>query len=81
MLMFEINRADERVEIHADRDGLRALIASVEAVLAEAADPASMKPAHTHLMTLAWAGRELDDEPQGGGELVNHVKIYRWDDQ
>ena len=78
MLAFEINEADGKVEIHADADGLRDLIGDLEHVLAAAADPAAVKPAHAHLMTQAWGGSELSDGPQGDGEIVNHVKIYCW---
>ena len=84
MLLWEIDREDGRVFIHADQDGLRTLIAHIEVVLREADDPTGFRPAHTHLWTPAWGGDDLDEPPLFGeklaGEVVNEVKIYCWHD-
>jgi len=34
---------------------------------------------HVHLMTPAWAGNELTDSKQGGGdyEIVNHLRLVK----
>lgn len=39
-------------------------------------------PNHVHLMTNSWGGDELTDEKQGDENIIiNHVKIFKWNDR
>ena len=71
LLTFEINEEQESVEIHADADGIAALIRWLEL--------ASRTNDHQHLMTPEWGGTELSSQSQGpSNRLVNHVRIVPW---
>jgi len=72
LLTFKINEEQENVEIHANAEGVAALIRWLEV--------ASRTNDHQHLMTPEWGGVELSSEPQGSSNrLVNHVRIVPWD--
>ncbi|MDP8100101.1 Imm32 family immunity protein [Pasteurella atlantica] len=71
MLTFEIDKENELVEIHGDKQGLKEL-ANILTNLSEESE-------HVHLMSYDWGGEELDSEPQCmENELVHHVKIMFW---
>jgi hypothetical protein len=54
------------VEIYMDREGLSLLIKKLKAL--------ESKGGHVHLMTPAWAGKELNEKLIGeGNTLVNHL--------
>lgn len=73
-LTFELSADGQELEIHADDDGLKELIESLERVL--------RTRQHDHLMTPAWGGTELTQEPQGErNQLVNKVSVYVWDNK
>ena len=70
LLTFEIV-GDGEVEIHGDVEGLQDLIRSLTRVI-ETGE-------HDHLMTPAWGGSELSEEPQkAGAKLVDKVTIHIW---
>lgn len=71
MLTFELARSSDQLEIHADREGLQALVAALQQVVA--------RGGHEHLMTPEWGGRELTSEKQGEANTVLHeVSVYLW---
>jgi hypothetical protein len=72
ILTFEIANK-ERLEIHADKAGLKKIISILQALLEK--EP----PEHEHLMTPGWGGEELCEEKQGeDNELLHNVKIFLW---
>jgi hypothetical protein len=72
ILNFELNKEDERLEIHGDREGLM----SFAKLLIEMINNNSQ---HRHLMTKSWGGEELTEDLIGkDNELINHVKIFYW---
>lgn len=73
MLTFEQNKDDERIEIHADREGLLKLAD----ILTALADENSAD--HVHLITEDWGGSGLTNKAQGErNTLAHHVKIFFW---
>lgn len=73
MLTFEITTDGDTLEIHADRQGLTALIEHLKRLL-------QIGEGHVHLMTPAWGGDELSEEEQGtGNTLMNHVRVVLWE--
>ena len=72
-LSFEWDEKAERLEIHANREGLEHLTAVLQSLLANDEND------HVHLMTPQWRGEGLSSEQQNpGATLVNHVKIIHW---
>ena len=70
MLTFETTENDS-IEIHADIEGLKKLIQTLQKIL-DGDD-------HVHLMTEEWGGNELSGGKQGTrNKLINHVKIMKW---
>ena len=68
MLTFELNKAQESVEIFFDEAGAELLKSYI--------DEALKRRDHFHLKTPEWAGTELSSERQGSeNELINHVRI------
>lgn len=70
----------DTVTIHADRDGLLALRARLDSLLAKLDRDASD---HEHLRSVEWAGFELStsmlaSERANGHQAVHHVEIYAW---
>lgn len=68
------------VTIHADKEGLLALRARVDVLLAKLDRDASD---HEHLRSAEWAGFELTtsmlaSERTHGHQTVHHVEIYAW---
>ena len=92
--MTEIERPDyllsvtsassgDAVTIHADKQGLMALRARVDALLAKLERGDSD---HEHLRSAEWAGFELStsmlaSERTQGHQTVHHVEIYAWSPQ
>jgi hypothetical protein len=73
LLTFEVDRAAERLEIHADSAGLEFLIRELQRLR----DAATQD--HTHLMTDDWGGSGLSGERQNANaEPLKHVKIFKW---
>jgi len=72
LLTFEINEKQESIEIHANAQGINALIEQLKKTI-QTSD-------HQHLMTKDWGGEELSSEKQGlSNHLIHHVKIIPWD--
>ena len=76
MLTFEWDKDSERLEIHADSDGLQELVDQVNKLKSVEGNE------HLHLMTEDWGGDELSNDKQNEeSELINHVKIFKWIDK
>ena len=78
--LLAVETTDERdeVTVHADVDGLKALVKVFQALLDHAERG---EPAHDHLMTADWGGRELSSEAQATDRttrVVHHVILYGW---
>jgi len=74
LLTFEWDSKNEMIEIHGDEKGLKKLKEALDLLLAKSGND------HVHLMSNEWGGEELSSEVQGlDNELVNHVKIFKWD--
>jgi len=72
-LTFEISQDDDVVEIHVDREGIKALINKLELLQRIEGNE------HEHLMTASWGGSELTEDLQGrSNKLVHHVKMFKW---
>lgn len=70
----------DTVTIHADKEGLLALRARLDTLLAKLDRGASD---HEHLRSAEWAGFELStsmltSERTHGHQSVHHVEIYAW---
>lgn len=70
----------DTVTIHADKDGLLALRARLDVLLAKLDSDDSD---HEHLRSANWADFELttsmlDSERADGHKTVHHVEIYAW---
>lgn len=70
----------DTVTIHADKEGLLALRARLDVLLAKLNRGASD---HEHLRSAEWAGFELStsmlaSERAQGHQTVHHVEIYAW---
>jgi len=76
MLTFEWDKASEKLEIHADNEGLQELVKQLEKL-------GSVKGnEHLHLMTKDWGGDELSGDKQNEeSELIHHVEIFKWVDE
>lgn len=73
MLTFEWDKESERLEIHADTQGLNDLLVQLEKL------SDCKEEEHVHLMTEDWGGNELSNDKQNSSsELINHVKILKW---
>lgn len=73
MLTFELADDGERLEVHANREGLLRL-AEILTSLAE-----EKLADHAHLMTEDWGGSGLTNETQGlNNTLLHHVKVFVW---
>lgn len=77
LLTFELSEQKDELFIHSDLNGLRNLIDELNKLLKSAEKSNSE---HTHLMTEEWGGYELSSESKGG-EIINHVKIYCWNEK
>lgn len=78
LLTFELDKNSDFdvIFIHADRKGLRSLIEELQAL----EKWSEKKSEHIHLFTKEWGGGELSSDSQGG-EIINHVKIYCWNEK
>lgn len=77
LLTFERGGHSDELKIHTDLNGLENLIDELNKLLKSAEKGVND---HTHLMTEEWGGYELSFESQGG-EVLNHVKIYCWNEK
>jgi hypothetical protein len=77
LLTFELSEQKDELYIHSDLNGLRNLIDELNKLLKSAEKGGND---HTHLMSEEWGGYELSSDSQGG-EILNHVKIYCWNDR
>ena len=68
MISVEFNEHVEAVELHLDRAGIENLILQLESLKSVAS--------HLHLMTPAWGGNELAEQPHAANKLINHLIIY-----
>ena len=69
-LTFELVGGDE-LEIHGDIEGLRSLVGVLQRLIRDGG--------HEHLMTAAWGGADLTEEPQNQNSLLlNKVTVRRW---
>ena len=78
MLTFENDREDEKLDIHADLEGLKYLSSVIDSLIAQSEKVGNE---HIHLMTQEWGGPDaaLSSEKQhSDNELLNHVKIFCW---
>ena len=73
--LLTVELEDENVVLHADPAGLRHLIGRLQSLLSTAEASGNE---HEHFMTSEWGGEDLTSEVQGGGEVVNHVRVYCW---
>lgn len=74
LIKFEFDVEGEKIELHLNDEGIDSLIEQLLYLKKEG------KNEHLHLMTPAWGGDELSEgKTQEGFNLINHVKIYRWD--
>lgn len=80
--LLSVNSASsgDAVAIHADKEGLLALRARIDILLAKLDRNASD---HEHLRSAEWAGFELTtsmlaSERAHGHQSVHHVEIYAW---
>ena len=77
LLTFERGEREDVLYVHTDLGGLENLIDELNKLLKSAQKG---KSDHTHLMTEGWGGYELSSESKGG-EMINHVKIYCWNEK
>ncbi len=74
LLTFEYDIQNEMLEIHANPEGIKKLIAKLSKILETGDDSC-----HDHLLTPDWGGDELSNEKQCKDNiLINHVKIFKW---
>ncbi|TON86747.1 methylhydantoinase [Vibrio parahaemolyticus] len=81
MLTFENDREDEKLDIHADIEGLKYLRTVIDSLIEQSEKNGNE---HIHLMSEDWGGPSsgLSNEKQHpNNELIHHVKIYCWDNQ
>lgn len=76
LLTFELNEQKNVLDIHTNLNGLENLIDELTKLLKSAEKGVND---HTHLMTEDWAGYQLSSESQGG-EILNQVTIYCWNE-
>lgn len=77
LLTFELSKDKDELHICTDIKGLENLIQELTSLLHwSKAD----KTEHIHLMTEEWGGHELSSESQVG-DILNHVKVYCWNDE
>ena len=69
-----------QVVVHADANGLSALIKSLEQLKKKVE---SGECDHDHFFTDAWAGSELSESLgcEKGIRLIHHLKVYGWTDE
>ena len=73
MLTFEWDNDSEKLEIHADDEGLEELIKKIKKLKSTKGNE------HVHLMTEKWGGEELSSDKQNKkSKLIHHVKIFKW---
>ena len=78
LLTFEKDKEDDQLFIHADSEGIRILLKSLNHLLDKIENGMID---HDHLMTDDWGGWELSNEIQdkeGKTKLIHHVKIIGW---
>lgn len=76
LLTFEFDKKSEIIEIHCNQKGLEKLKQMIDSLTKTKA------PNHVHLMTNSWGGDELTDEKQGDENIIiNHLKIFKWNDR
>jgi hypothetical protein len=72
LLVFESTESPEAIELHTDKEGMAHLIDELKRLM-EGTDN------HIHLMTPAWAGQDLTEEPVGeGNKTIHQVNVYCW---
>lgn len=73
MLTFEWDKDSEKLEIHADSEGLQELAKQIKKLEHIKGNE------HLHLMTEDWGGNELSGDKQNEkSELIHHVEIFKW---
>jgi len=78
LLVFELNKENDELFIHADPIGLRRLARLLDK-LATAAERGDFP--HEHLFTPEWGGDDLSPHTQENDHhCLNHVKVYGWPD-
>jgi hypothetical protein len=76
LLTFEWDSKNETLEIHADNEGLEKLKSKIDSLLSNPTND------DFHLMTAEWGGNELSDKKQSQeNAIINHVKIFKWNDK
>ncbi|MDK6078809.1 Imm32 family immunity protein [Massilia varians] len=80
LLSVTSTRSGDAVTVHVDKEGLLALRARLDVLLAKLDGDASD---HEHLRSAEWAGFELTtsmlaSERTHGHQTVHHVEIYAW---
>jgi len=81
MLTFENDNEDEKLDIHADIEGLKYLRSVIDSLIEQSE---KVGQEHVHLMTKEWGGDDasLSSEKQHpDNQLFNHVKIFCWHDE
>ena len=68
MISVELNQRLDAIELHLDKAGIESLI--LRLVNLRSVD------SHIHLMTPAWGGSELGEQPHAANKLINHLIIY-----
>jgi len=77
LLTFELSKDKNELYICTDITGLENLITELTSLLRWSR---SNKTEHIHLMTEEWGGHELSSQSQIG-EVLNHVKVYCWNEE
>lgn len=76
LFKLEWDSEGEKVEMHLNDVGIDYLINQLQELKGKSGN------SDVHLMTPSWGGEELTEGPcEAGYSLVNHLKIYKWNDQ
>lgn len=78
MLTFENDIEEEKLDVHADIQGLKYLRSVIDSLIEQSQKVGNE---HIHLMTEEWGGEDtgLTSEKQhSDNQLFNHVKIFCW---
>ena len=78
MLTFENDIVNEKLDVHANIEGLKYLCTILDSLIQQSEKHGNE---HVHLMTQEWIGKDgslSSDKQHPGNQLFNHVKIHCW---
>ena len=78
MLTFENDAENEKLDIHADLEGLKDLRSIIDSLISQSEKKGNE---HIHLMTEEWGGPHgglTSDKQFENSELYHHVEIFCW---